>query len=502
VTENFPTTAPTPRFLPAAVSLALAATFTYRISIAVADPDLYHQLSLAREALRAGTVPRVDMFAFTPTHPIVVHHEWGAALVAHFVATTLGGPGILALRYALAGVIAALSLRTARRGGADGAAIAIAAPVAILIADWGFSPARAQLYTFAGVAFTLACLERDRAGGRRWMAAHAVGLLVWANLHGGFVVSFLLLAAYALEATLARRPVRHVLVLAALETPVVVANPWGASYPAYLVRAIAMPRPRVAEWAPLLSPGVPAAHAIAFGLALLLFAYGLWHARPRVAAGLPIVALTASMAFRGHRFLPIFAIAWMATAPALLARTPLAELVRSGARQAPRALAAAAGALALVMILLLSRARPWSLSVPNAAPSLAKEGLAYPVGATRFLRASGFRGRLMTTFETGAYVSWKLHPEVLVSLDGRYEAAYPEQVFTDVMAFYEGTRAPAEALARYAPDAVLLPRPQYALRAAIAWPAVYDDGAFAVLIRPGLALASITEPISTEDQFP
>jgi hypothetical protein len=502
VTERFPSPARTPPWLAAVVGLAIAAFFAYRISGAVADPDLYHLMALAREALRAEAVPRADVFAFTPTRPVVVDHEWGAALVAYLAATALGGPGILALRYAFAAGIAALSIRTARRAGADGAALAIAALVAIRLVEYGFSPARPQLYTFTGVAFTLACLERDRAGDRGWMAAHALGLLLWANLHGGFVVSFLLLGAYAVEAALARRPFRHVLLLATLESPVVIANPWSFDYPRYLARAIAMPRPIIPEWLPLLSPSAPPAHVLAFGVAVLLVAYGLWRARPRVTGGLPVVALTAFMALRSHRFLPIFGIAWMATVPPLLARTPLAELARSFARRAPRALAGTAGALALLLIFLVARERPWSLLVPNGPPSLSVGALTYPVGAARFLRASGFRGRLMTTFETGGYVSWKLFPDVLVSLDGRYEVAYPDRVVSDVMAFYDGSRPPEEILARYGPDAVLLPRASDRLRARIGWPVSYDDGAFAVLLRPGLELASVAGPVSTEDSFP
>ena len=500
--ERLPTVASTAPWLRAAVVAALAAMFAYRISLAVADPDLYHQLSFAREALRTGALPRSDIFAFTPTHPLVVHHEWGAGFVALLLAKTLGGAGILALRYLLAAAIAAVAVRTARLTGADGAAITVAAPVAILLADYGFAPARAQLYTFLGVAFTLACLERDRGGGRRWTVAHAIAFVPWVNLHGGFLIAFVLFGAYAVEAALARRRVRHVLVLVAVEAALVLVNPWGAAYPAYVLRAVAVPRLRIPEWAPLFAPGVPFARHFVFATALVLVAYGLWRGRVRTGAGITILAVTAAMAICGHRFLPIFAIAWLASAPALLAETPLADMVRSAAVRAPRALAAVAGATALAFALLLASGRPWTLAVPNAPPSATREGLAYPVGAARFLRASGFRGRLMTTFETGAYVTWKLHPDVLVSLDGRYEAAYPEQVFADVMAFYDGASAPASALARYAPDAVLVPRAKYGLRARIPWPAAYDDGAFAVLVRPGVPLAPVAAPVSTEDRFP
>jgi hypothetical protein len=472
---------------------AFGALFLYRISVNVADPDLYHQMALVRAALESGAVPAGDLFAFTPVHRQVVHHEWGAGVVAFAIAHVSGGAGILALRYALAVALAVVAVRTALRSGADVASLAIAAAPAVLLAEYGFSPLRAQIYTFLLSAITLACIERDRAGDRRWVPLHAALLLLWVNLHGGFVVGPLLLAAYAFEARAAGRPVRHVAALLGVEAVLVVVNPWGPAYYRYLVGALAMARDHIHEWDPLWAPGVPLAHQLGFlySVALLLYALARGGARDR--KGLVLVAVTALTAVRAARMLPIYAVVWFVYCPELLAST---------ARRHARAAAAAGMAGALAFLALAVRTRPWILEVPNdPAGTMGNAQLAYPVGAVRFLEASRFRGKLMTTFETGAYVSWKLYPDVKVSLDGRYEAAYPAAVFDDVLAFYRGER-PADIVAKYAPDAVLLPPGSAIVRDRLGWRSVYDDGSFAVLVRPGLALAPVSGRTDVTDVFP
>jgi hypothetical protein len=264
-----------------------------------------------------------------------------------------------------------------------------------------------------------------------------------------------------------------------------------------------MGRPRIHEWDPLWAPGIAAADQFAFVIAVVLVAYALWRGGTRGAKGLAILAVTALAALRANRMLPIFALAWLSYVPALLRRTPLAEMVASVATRRPRAIRLAAAAMALVFLVLLGRARAWKLEVPArpAGPS-GNAQLAYPVAAVAFLRASDFRGNLMTTFETGGYVSWKLHPAVKVSLDSRYEAAYPEAVFEDVLAFYEGREPGEDVLARYGADAALVPSGHAALAGSLTWPRVYDDGSFAIFARPGLALVPASAVIASHESFP
>src|SRR5690349_15301386 len=65
------------RVLRSAVWLCLSAMLLSRISTNVVDMDIFHQMALARESIALGHIPTVDRFAYTPTLPYSVHHEWG-----------------------------------------------------------------------------------------------------------------------------------------------------------------------------------------------------------------------------------------------------------------------------------------------------------------------------------------------------------------------------------------------------------------------------------------
>jgi hypothetical protein len=73
-------------------------------------------------------------------------------------------------------------------------------------------------------------------------------------------------------------------------------------------------------------------------------------------------------------------------------------------------------------------------------------------------------GRLLTTFDWGQYAIWHLGPAIKVSLDGRRETVYSNDhlmLHNEVIA---GTSAGLEALDRWRPDYVWLPRTAEALR--------------------------------------
>ncbi len=52
------------------------------------------------------------------------------------------------------------------------------------------------------------------------------------------------------------------------------------------------------------------------------------------------------------------------------------------------------------------------------------------------LKQANASGNLVVPFEWGSYASWRLYPQVKVSMDGRYEAAYPETTFMMSLDFH------------------------------------------------------------------
>src|SRR5258705_1851979 len=125
--------------------LGLAAIAVYRASAAVADPDLWQQISLFREALELGSVPLRDYFAYTPTVVPSVHHEWLAGAIAYAIVQTFGGSGIAALRYVLLFGLGAVVWQVNRAQQVGFGEFAICALLGLVLMDGAFSTVRPQM---------------------------------------------------------------------------------------------------------------------------------------------------------------------------------------------------------------------------------------------------------------------------------------------------------------------------------------------------------------------
>ncbi len=457
------------------------------------DPDLFHEMALARAALERGQIPTRDLFAFTPTLYPSVHHEWGTGMVLYWVVTRLGAGGLLALKYLLGFSAGILAFRAARRAGAGWEVLCTLAPPAIMMADIGFTTVRAQFFTLLFTAALLVLIQRDRRGGRLWIVPWLLMYTLWLNLHGGFTAGVLLLAAHWLEQVLrTRRAQGHLIACGAAMIALLPVNPYGADYVVYLVRALRMPRPTTPEWSPVwASPSL----AALFTISLLAAGYA-WSRRPRPLppGWLPwvVFALAASLHIR---HLSLYALVWLAFVPAWLEGTSAGEAIRSFWRWNPQAVTATSLVLVLAGTGASAAFRPWRLRVPVGREDLERgAGIAYPSGAVRYLRDQRFAGNVMTPFVEGSYVSWELYPAVKVGLDGRYEVAYQPGVADEILAFYAGQPGWDRTLERFSPDLVLARATDPVdslLASTTGWRFVYRDDAYDLFARPGLTLPSV-----------
>lgn len=454
-----------------------------------ADPDLWHGISLARESLQQGRVLLEDPFAYTPTVSPVVHHEWAEGILLYVVVTLGGATGVLILKHLITGAIAIGSFLLARRRGASLGVLCWVTPIAIILSWIGMTTIRAQVFTLLFIVALLWLLEKDRAGGRRWILAWLPLYLVWLNVHGGFVVALVIYGLYVVEQALGRRPVGHLVAVGAVMVPLISINPYGLAYYPYLWNALRLDRSLIGEWRPLWNAWPPV--IFVYGISVVIFAYGAAKAGLRRSTGWSIVLLTAYAALRHQRHLSIYAIAWLVYVPALLQPTELGRVL--GQFWSRRLAPSVVWILVLVCSLTAAgRNEPWALRLP-ANPGESSQVL-YPVGAVAYLHEVGFRGNLMTPFTIGAYVSWKLYPAVKVSLDGRYEVAYSPEALVESRRFYFAEPGWKEALTRYPTDAVLVEKSQGASRALRGdgeWALVYEDDVYEVYARPGLVLPKV-----------
>ena len=452
------------------------------------DPDVWHEIALIRQALQAGQWPTHDELAYTETVDPSIHHEWGTGAVLFALGTTLGGAGLLLLKLALTVGIATACFAAARRAGAGAACFCAVAPVAIFLSWYGFSTVRAQMFTLLFTALLMTCLARDRQGGRRWVFVWVVFHVLWLNLHAGFVVGLVLLACHTIEQVLRRRPVGHLVLLLAAASVLVLANPYGSTYLAFLWHSLRLPRPAIEEWLPAWR--APASVIGVFALSIVLVLYTAARLGLRSLPGVLPLAAAAWAGLSHQRHLSIYAVVWVSLVPAWLEPTPLGHALRElWTRRAARVRAVCA-AVALVCVASTLAHRPWRVTVPSQPGD--HPDLTYPVGAVAWMQDVGFRGNLEVPFLVGAFVAWKLNPAVRVSIDSRYEVAYPPAALQANLDTYAARPGWEQRLAEDGrTDAVLLPAGgplATAMPALAGWTRAYRDDAFEVYLRPGLSL--------------
>jgi hypothetical protein len=467
------------------VLAGLVSMFVYRISGNVVDEDLWHEMALARETLAQGHVPLEDQFAYTPTKHPVVHHEWGAGVVAYVLAMAAGDAGIVIAKYLLALGLGMACWLCASRRGTDFLVFGFLAAVAVLLADQGFSTIRAQMYSFLFTACLLYWMDRDREGKRWWLVAWLVVYVVWLNLHAGFLVGAGLFGIYWLEQLVRREPHVHLLLAGLAMIPLIAINPYGLHYYDYLWHSAAMPRPLIDEWAPLWRSG-HAYQMAGFALSLAILLYTVRYTGIGRFRGLAAIVVCALLAVKSTRFLNFYAVAWICYLPSSLQETPWGQSLRWRPERRTRPLLAIWCLMLAVCLCSMWATKPWKLCVPDRQVAKLGKHVIYPVGAVGYLAAAGFRGNLMVPFDWGAYVTWWLYPDVRVSIDSRYEVAYPPGSIEENSAFYRAEEGWQRILSAHPTDAVLVPKSLPISRqmpSVPGWKRIYSDDVAEIYVR-------------------
>jgi hypothetical protein len=355
----------------------------------------------------------------------------------------------------------------------------VLAPLAILLLGLGYATLRAHVYSFLFFAALLYLLELDSAGKRSWIAAWLLILVLWVNIHGGWVMGMIALGLHWFEQAVRRRPHAHVLGAIALSAAAVSVNPYGFAYYRQIWTALSMSRTPIPEWAPLWRD-VPW-YAAPFWGTLAVAGYAVTLRGWRSSRGALIVAAMAWGAILHRRIMPFYAVAWMAYVPSYVSGTPLGQAIRALFRKRE------AATLVCLVLTMFSAATSvvigfWRLVVPNGA---------FPVGAVRYLADQRFQGNVMTAFEHGSYVTWRLYPAVKVSIDSRYETAFLPAMVDENLRFYRAEPDWRRTLEKYPTDLVLTLRQARVARELLSteWKRVYMDKEFEIFARPGLSLA-------------
>lgn len=445
--------------------------------------DLAYHLRAGEEILRTHVLPGLDTYSFSATGARWVDQQWGAQVALALTARLGGFASLMVLRSALVAGSLGLVYRACReRGAAPAAASALAlGSMVMTLQSLAMRPQLLAVPLFAG---TLLILIRRETHPRTLWAVPVI-TLIWANLHGSFVMAPGLVGLALIEDLMERRleGAKRLLWVAIATVAATVVNPFGPGVWRYAFTLSTDPeiRKSVTEWAPIAFGTY--AGTVFFGSAL---AIAIWLARRSRSVPWPdllwlvtffIMTLPAARGVMWWGIVAPVVVAGLLPEPRPDDRGERTASVSARRIGSPPVNGAIVAALVVACVVALPYRRPGE---PDSLLRGAPGGL---VRAAAAEVPSG--GRLFVSQPWGSWFEYAL-PTDTVFVDSRIEL-YPAAVWDDYVHVRDARQGWQGILDRYRADAVIFDPTAWELSGAIAhdphWRLVYRDADGVLYVR-------------------
>lgn len=484
-------TAPSLRgLLPVWVGAAVYALFMLAGNRLLIDPDTLWQITVGQWIIDHRAVPTVDVYSFTMRGQPWISTQWLSQVLFAEAYALAGwaGPVVLSAG-AIAATFALLARFVGRRLPESATLVAIAAALALTVPHLIARPHVLALPLLVAWAAGLIAAADRREAPSFWLLPL---MMLWANLHGGFVFGLLLVGGLALDAIWGSEPrVQKSLLLrwfvfglAALAATCVTPYGWNALLASQKILALGGALPLISEWRPadfgslgplevclLLGIGLALHHGIKLPVMRIVLLLGLVH-----------------MALAQSRAAEILAL----IAPLLLA-APLARQMGGTEVSAPAA-SPMRGALLVGLVAVLAAGTIAWASVHRFAPHMHGS----PVAAVTELKKLNLT-RVLNDYDFGGYL---IANGVSPFIDGRTEL-YGEKFFVDHNAA-SGLMKPENLfrlIEQYDIEATLL-RTQSAATTLLdhidGWQKVYSDDIATIHLRKPGAMHIANPPVDVK----
>lgn len=392
---------------------------------AVHDPDVWWHLRSGQEIVASHHVPRRDIFSYTRYGQAWIAHEWLSEVIFFLIFRAASWAGLMVV---FAGVIAGTFLLLYRQcaGRPYIAGLMVALGAMATVPSWGVRP---QMFSMLLAVVFLWLLDKARRYDPtqlRFLWWMPLLMLLWVNLHGGFLLGPALmaitLAGWLTEAWLgvAKWPEARARVLRlggalAACVAVIPLNPNGLElyrYPFQTLQARTIVN-YIVEWA---SPNFHSTDFKPFlGLLLLTWLVVAFSRKRLSPTQILLLLATAYGGLSAARHIPIFVL----VAVPILAEG-LEELAARRHWFSPEEASLPPAKLAINFVLVLAVCALTVLRFRQVIQSQAAgEAENFPVAATEFLIREHPPAPIFNYYDWGGYFIARLYPRYRVFIDGR-----------------------------------------------------------------------------------
>ena len=484
--------------------VVVAGIFIFVNTQPIRPHDFWWHITIGREIINTGVIPSADIYSFTMLGaPYPSYQAFWLADIFLFCVFQAGGPAWVVFMQSLVvtsayGLLLWLCWRVSNNWRIAALAVLFAATLGIN--NWNVRPQ--TISYLLGVIFLVAIYAYRYKSKYAWLAVFPLGMLVWVNSHGSFVIGLVLIGIWLADeiwqlgkAWVQKTPIELRAgfwgALIALLTALLacLANPRGLGIINYVATLLADPAVQnlVPEWA---APRLDDLFGAIFLGALLLSAIlmALPERRPNFFQLLTwlVFGLLSLSTMRG--------VAWfgIVMAPVLADHLVGLRLPERKDRKPQKSRPFLVYTNLLILVILgigMVVSLPWfkdSLAFPRL-----KEGLISsetPVMATEFMLAEELPGDLFNELGFGSYLIWAAQPRK-VFIDPRIEL-YPLEIWGDYITISNASPGWEAKLEDYGIQTLMLsPANQpvliETLSTAPGWRLAYEDLASVIfVIRP------------------
>ena len=393
--------------------LAIACLFLVCLSTNY-DYDLFARLIVGERFIENGILPFKDFLSYTPTHPWY-DHEWGSGVVFYLFLKYLGPVGLLILQAVLMFFTAFFVIKTQRlQKHAYPTSLLFMSIFLAMFMRLNSELIRCQLFSFMFFSMFLYFLEKTRKKGSNILWWVPLITIIWNNLHGGVVSGLGLIFIYFVCALIERKPGKKYLAVLAVSTPLLIINPYGAKYLSFLFSATTKHRKYITEWWPFYARRHILYYMPMSIYGTFAFIINFIQNKKIDITKTIVLAVTLYSGLAHVKLLSLTVIAASALCYNELYR--VFAFFKKFLKKIEKSLYLVIPILALLIPLLSPR-------VPRA--DLYK----FPLYEIEFLRVNNIKGNIVVPFGLGSYSSYKLYPNNLIFMDGRYEEVYDDKEF-------------------------------------------------------------------------
>ncbi len=449
------------------------------------DPDHWWHLKTGQYILSHG-IPQVDIFSFSMQgHPWTTH-EWLSEVLMWLVYRS---SGFLGLTFMFSGVgvvtFTLVALRFPRQPYFSMMISLLTFSACVFL--WNTRPQMFNVLMLAGLLWILEAV-RDKRIPFKWLYGVPFFMLLWANLHSGVLLGFVILALYALgdflegrwsgvkEGIFSEEELRHLVFVIFLSVLLALINPsgsWLFLYPFFTLSSKTM-QTGILEW---FSPNF---HHYAYWPLLVLFNISflsfMFMKRRLHLSEILLFLGSFSCCLMARRHITFFAVVaapvicrnfFEGVGPMDFKQTFLGVLTRI--KKPFRDL------LYLILFAGVIGGAAYEVrSKTDIYPTVL--GMDYPVGAVDFLKKKNLtQERIYNFYDWGGFLIWN---EIPVFIDGRADV-YGDKLFGDYQSVNLGITKWQSILDQYKISYVLFPSGQLLckfLSLDSGWESIYDDG--------------------------